>query len=134
MTVRLLLLFALLAPAWLHAESPVALDDQDDRAIQLALRALKMTERDLAFQKTNVEAEFIWPAARTFLQQPLAVPVFGQSVFSNLSAVTTLADIATAAGTFAGTTNHTVRPAGALLTISNAPPAAVVAAIIRLVS
>ena len=82
MTYRLLLLVALLAPAWLHAETPVALDASDERAIQLGLRALKMTERDLAFQKTNVEAEFIMPVARAFLQQPLALPAFGQSVFS----------------------------------------------------
>ena len=55
--IRLALLICLLPVVGLFAETPAILNASDDRAIQLALRALKMTERDLAFQKTNVESE-----------------------------------------------------------------------------
>jgi hypothetical protein len=49
---RTLLLIALLATS-VHAEP--ALTATDEHAIDLALRAIKMTEHDLAFSKTNVE-------------------------------------------------------------------------------
>ena len=124
---RLLLLVALLAPAWLHAAPPVAFDTTDERALQFTLRALKMTERDLAFQKTNVESEFVLPVAQTFLQQPLTLPVFGQSVFSNLSTVTKLTELTSTISKLSGAKNRALKPAPVRLTISGAPPAAVAA-------
>lgn len=76
------------------AELPPALDARDEQAIEMALRAIKMTPHDLSFQKTNVESELILRKARTFLQQPLMLPVYGQSVASNLQAVGSLAALA----------------------------------------
>ena len=87
---RLLLLVALLAPAWLHAAPPVAFDTTDERALQLALRTLKMTERDLAFQKTNVESELVLAKSYQFLQDPLHLPSYAESVMSNCAAATRL--------------------------------------------
>src|SRR5437870_4511775 len=63
-----------------------ALDTTDERYIQVALRALKMSEHDLSFSKTNVEAELILGKARTFLQQPLALPADASDVLSNVHA------------------------------------------------
>jgi HEAT repeat protein len=76
------------------AELPPALDARDEQAIEMALRAIKMTPHDLSFQKTNVESELILQKARTFLQQPLTLPVYGQSVVSNLQAVSSLWQLA----------------------------------------
>jgi len=83
MTGRVLLFVALLLPAWLIAETPVAFDATDERALQLALRALKMTESDLAFQKTNVESELILPQARQFLEEPLSVPGYAEAMLDD---------------------------------------------------
>jgi HEAT repeat protein len=60
----------------------------------MALRGIKMTPHDLAFQKTNVESELILQKARTFLQLPLTLPAYGQSVASNLQAVSSLQSLA----------------------------------------
>ena len=92
--IRLALLICLLPVISLFAETPVAIDTTDERTIQLALRALKMTERDLAFQKTNVESELIFPQARQFLQDPLRLPGYAQSVLSNCTAATELRNLA----------------------------------------
>jgi HEAT repeat protein len=81
---------------WLLASCAVAaqplpvLDGADMAQIELALRALKMTERDLSFSKTNVESELVLQKARTFLQQPLALPGFGQQTLTNLRAAHSL--------------------------------------------
>jgi hypothetical protein len=56
----------------LSATEP-ALDANDQGAINLALCAIKMTERDLSFSKTNVESEFVGPGVRGFLQYPLTI-------------------------------------------------------------
>ncbi len=79
-----------LCPSWLRGESLPALGATDEHAIDLALRALKMTPHDLSFSKTNVESELILQKARTFLQQPLALPACGQSVMSKLRAIRSL--------------------------------------------
>jgi HEAT repeat protein len=91
-TIRIAAFFCLLAscPSWLRGEVPPALDARDEQAIEMALRAIKMTPHDLSFQKTNVESELVLQKARTFLQQPLTLPVYGQSVASNLQEITSL--------------------------------------------
>jgi hypothetical protein len=78
----------------LRGETPPALDSTDEHAIELALRALKMTTPDLSFMKTNVESELVLHKAALFLQQPLALPAYGQSVMSNLQTVASLQDLA----------------------------------------
>lgn len=90
--IQTIIVFCLLAscPPWLRGEVPPALDARDERAIETALSAIKMTPHDLSFQKTNVESELILQKARTFLQQPLTLPVYGQSVASKLQAITSL--------------------------------------------
>ena len=90
---RGLLLVALLAPAWLQAEVPAAFDATDARALQLALRAIKMTERDLGFQKTNVESELVLGKTRFILQNPLRLPSYVESVMSNCAGVTSLSKL-----------------------------------------
>ncbi len=82
--------FLALCPSLLHGEVPPALDAKDEQAMELALRGIRMTAHDLSFQKTNVESELILQKARTFLQQPLTLPAYGQSVVSNLQAVSSL--------------------------------------------
>jgi len=42
-----------------------------------------MAPPDLSFSKTNVESELVLHKASVFLQQPLALPAYGQSVMSN---------------------------------------------------
>ena len=49
-----------------------------------------MSERDLSFSKTNVESESVMPAAKQFLQQPLALPVYADETLAKLRAVTNL--------------------------------------------
>ncbi len=61
-----------------------------DSPIALALRAIKMSEHDLSFSKTNVESELVLPEARTFLQQPLALPGCAEDVLASLKSVTNL--------------------------------------------
>jgi len=87
-------LFLAASPACFPGEIAPALDTRDQRAIEMALRGIKMTTEDLAFQKTNVESELILQKARTFLQQPLALPVYGQSVASNLQRASSLQSLA----------------------------------------
>jgi hypothetical protein len=70
-----------------------------DSPIDTALRAIKMTERDLAFSKTNVESELILPAARQFLQQPRALPEFADKTLAGLCAVNSLDTLASFAVT-----------------------------------
>jgi HEAT repeat protein len=88
------LVFLLIVSSATAAELPSALDAMDEHYIELALRALKMTEHDLSFVKTNAESELVLGKVRTFLQQPLALPVYGQSVLSNCIAMTSLSDAA----------------------------------------
>ena len=92
--IRLALIMCVLPVVSLFAETPAALNATDERAIQLALRALKMTERDLSFQKTNVESELIFPQARQFLQAPLRLPGYAEMVLSNCTSATELRDLA----------------------------------------
>ncbi len=73
-----------------------ALDATDQRAIELALRTIKMSEHDLSFSKTNVESELVLQIARVFLQQPLVLAGQAQTVLSNLSAQCTLWQLANA--------------------------------------
>jgi len=87
---RALLFVALLTPLVLQAEVPTAFDAADAHALRLALRALKMTEHDLGFQKTNVEAELVLTMPRLFLQDPLRLPGYAQMLLSNCAAATTL--------------------------------------------
>ncbi|MEI6084482.1 MAG: hypothetical protein WCS70_09295, partial [Verrucomicrobiota bacterium] len=82
-----------LCPLCLCGEIPPALDSADERAIQLALRALKMTERDLGFSKTNVESELTLTKSRLFLQEPLRLPGYAQSVASNCAAAANLREL-----------------------------------------
>jgi len=78
----------------LAGELPPALDDVDEHSIDLALRALKMTEHDLSFSKTNAESELVLEKVRTFLQQPLTLPAYGRSAMTNLRAVGSLEALA----------------------------------------
>ncbi|HVM60531.1 MAG TPA: HEAT repeat domain-containing protein [Verrucomicrobiae bacterium] len=82
------------APSCLPGEIPPALDARDEQAMEMALRGIRMTPQDLSFQKTNVESELILQKARTFLQQPLTLPVYGQSVASHLQSISSLAGLA----------------------------------------
>src|SRR5271170_5212162 len=93
MLARWFWLFLIISSA-AAAETPPALDARDEQAIEMALRAIKMTPHDLSFQKTNVESELILQKARTFLQQPLTLPAYGRSVASNLQAVGSMARLA----------------------------------------
>ena len=77
-------------PSCLRGETPLPLDGADAHAIELALRAIKMTPQDLSFSKTNAESELILQKARMFLQEPLTLPPYGQLVASNLQATTSL--------------------------------------------
>src|SRR5579862_1163299 len=94
--IRIVIIFCLLAscPSWLRGEVPPAFDAADMHAVELALRGIKMTPHDLTFQKTNVESELVLQKARTFLQQPLTLPAYGQSVASNLQAISSLQSLA----------------------------------------
>ena len=76
------------------AETPPAFDATDQHALRLALRAIKMTEPDLSFSKTNVESELVLAKTRVFLQQPLALPVYGQSVLSRCASAESLRNLA----------------------------------------
>ena len=67
-------------------------------AIDLALRAIKMTEHDLSFSKTNVDSELIFPEARSFLQQPLALPAFADTTLARLRAATNFVTLSEAKG------------------------------------
>ncbi len=93
MLARLLVLF-LIASSVVAAETPPAFDSMDEHALELALRALKMTPADLSFIKTNVESELVLHKASVFLQHPLALPAYGQSVMSNLQKVASLMALA----------------------------------------
>lgn len=93
MLARLLVLF-LIASSVVAAETPPAFDSMDEHALELALRALKMTPADLSFIKTNVESELVLHKASVFLQHPLAFPAYGQSVMSNLQKVASLMALA----------------------------------------
>ena len=53
-----------------------------------------MTPSDLSFMKTNVESELVLHKASVFLQQPLTLPAYGQSVMSHLQSVSSLAALA----------------------------------------
>ena len=91
--IRLALLICLLPVVGLFAETPAAFDATDDRALQLALRALKMTETDLGFQKTNVESELVLSKSRQFLQEPLRLSAYAQTVMSNCAFASTLSEL-----------------------------------------
>ena len=93
MLARCLVLFLIVSSAG-AAELPPALDTADEHAIELALRALKMTPHDLSFSKTNVESELILQKVRTFLQQPLTLPAYGQSVMAKLQSATSVQALA----------------------------------------
>ena len=73
---------------------PLAFDASDEHGITLALHALKMTAHDLSFTKTNAESELVLAKTRLFLQQPLTLPAYGQSVMTNLQAITSLGTLA----------------------------------------
>lgn len=91
MLARWLVCFLIVSSA-AAAESPSALDATDEHYIELALRALKMTEHDLSFAKTNAESELVLGKVRMFLQQPLTLPAYGQSVLSNCARMVSLGD------------------------------------------
>jgi HEAT repeat protein len=75
------------------AELGPTLSAADEHSIGLALRALKMTEHDLSFTKTNAESELVLRKTRLFLQQPLTLPPYGRLVMSNLQTVTSLSGL-----------------------------------------
>lgn len=52
-----------------------------------------MTERDLGFSKSNVEAEFVLAKTRLFLQKPLRLTDYAHSVRSNCATATGLHDL-----------------------------------------
>ena len=87
-------LFPVFLPSCVEGQVPPALDARGEQAVEMALQAIKMTTDDLAFQKTNVESELILQKARTFLQQPLLLSVYGQSVASNLQTIGSLQSLA----------------------------------------
>jgi len=81
-------------PSSLRGEVLPAWDAADEHAIDCALRALKMTEPDLSFSKTNAESELVLGKTRLFLQEPLVLPAYGQSVLTNLQAAGSLEALA----------------------------------------
>jgi HEAT repeat protein len=94
--IRIVVAFCLVAsyPSFLRGATPPALDGSDEHAIELALRAIKMTPHDLSFSKTNVESELVLQKARMFLQEPLTLPAYGHFVTTNLQAVASLGALA----------------------------------------
>ncbi|HUJ10080.1 MAG TPA: hypothetical protein VL171_08645 [Verrucomicrobiae bacterium] len=52
-----------------------------------------MTEHDLSFSKTNAESELVLDKTRLFLQQPLTLPAYGQSVMKQLKAAGSAAEL-----------------------------------------
>ncbi|MCG3149665.1 MAG: hypothetical protein PCFJNLEI_03130 [Verrucomicrobiae bacterium] len=88
-----LAVFLSLCPLCLCGSSPHALDSTDERAIELALRAIKMSEHDLGFSKTNVESELILSQSRLLLQNPLLLPAYGSDARTSCSTATNLADL-----------------------------------------
>jgi HEAT repeat protein len=92
MLARCLVLFLIVSSAG-ATELPPALDTADEHAIELALRALKMTPHDLSFSKTNVESELILQKAWTFLQQPLAFADYGHFVLRTCASARSLDDL-----------------------------------------
>jgi HEAT repeat protein len=67
-----------------------ALDATDEHAVELALRAIKMSPRDLAFKKDYAESELVLEKSRRSLQQPLALAGHAGLVASNLQGVASL--------------------------------------------
>lgn len=70
----------------------------DLRQVEQALRALRMTTRDLSFRKDVVESERVPMAARRVLQEPLMLPAYAQHWHAGARGVTnlvSLVDVAT---------------------------------------
>jgi hypothetical protein len=88
------LVFFLMASSAAAAELPPALDSTDLHGIELALRAIKMTPRDLSFKKDMVDSELVLQKSRLFLQQPLTLPAYGYYMMTNLQAVASLEALA----------------------------------------
>lgn len=84
------LAFLLIASSTSSVVAASVLDATEERSINRALRALRTTEHDLSFSKTNAEAELVLGKTRLFLQQPLTLPVYGESVLTTLKAITSL--------------------------------------------
>jgi len=73
-----------------RAEAPAVRDAAGEHAIELGLRAIKMTARDLGFQKTNIKSELILGKSKLFLQEPLRLSGYAHSVFTNCAQATSL--------------------------------------------
>ena len=74
----------------LASTSVFALDSNELRAVELGLRALRMTPVDLAFKKDMTESEFILHPARVFLQSPLMLPESGEAILHVIKSVNSL--------------------------------------------
>jgi len=81
--IRLGCWLCLLSVSWAGA-SPVAaadeaasLDAAEIHALDLGLRAIKMSRPDLAFKKDHAESEYVLDRTRIFLHQPLGVLDYG---------------------------------------------------------
>jgi len=93
MRARFLALF-LIGSTALAAELPPALDNDDLRGIEQALRAIKMTPADLSYKKDVVDCELVLKKTRLFLQQPLTLPAYGHNVMSKLQSVSSPQELA----------------------------------------
>lgn len=66
--------------------------------LERALAAIRMTPRDLSFQKDLADPEVVLPVARRFLLQPLTLPVAATETRERLASVQSLAALAGWAG------------------------------------
>ncbi len=129
--IRILIAFFLFTScsSRLRGETPPAFDSTDEHALELALRAIKMTPADLSFTKTNAESELILQKAQMFLQQPLELPAYGQYMMSKLKAVDSLFSLTWLAGEQVEKMGGAISIESEIITVdpsfqSNLPPAA----------
>ena len=126
--IRILVAFFLFTSC-LRGETPPAFDSTDEHALELALRAIKMTPTDLSFSKTNAESELVLSQATNFLQRPLDLPIYGQYVMSNLKATSSLSSLTWFSGEQLGEMGAAISIGSEMISIdpsfmSNLPPAA----------
>ncbi len=76
---------AALCVLWLVLGTGIFAEDATDVAyIREALTKLRMTLHDLDFKKDVVESEFVFPEARRFLHDPLALPTYAGELMDKL--------------------------------------------------
>jgi len=92
---RLALVVALaFAPASLAGDLPPLLGPQEQRGLDVALRANLMDRADLTYRKDNAETAFRLEKVRRFLHDPLALPPHADAVARELRRADSLASVA----------------------------------------